>query len=275
MVTVIVLFEFSADFIVCHSPGGGKFMQFGFQVLVNLPFADSADLNVFVPHGNVIQIIQVAEYADFAEFGYACQQSELDITVFRLECSIKRFQGIAELLLQFFVPDSLQHGFVILIHEDNYALSRLLTGSLNDAGKTQGEGSLGRSGAIQTFPIGQIIIQDFLQALQIVILLYVEVQVQYGVRYPILFQLFHGQSVEQLLLSLEVGFQRGDEQALAKTARTTQKIITASLHHFMHQGRLINVEITVLTNFLEILDADGKNLIAHILLLLYINTQKY
>ena len=51
----------------------------------------------------------------------------------------------------------------------------------------------------------------------------------------------------------------------SETARTTQEVITSSLYHLIHQCCLINIEITVITNFFEILNADRINFMAHIL----------
>ena len=46
---------------------------------------------------------------------------------------------------------------------------------------------------------------------------------------------------------------------------TTQEVITSSLYHLIHQFCLINIEITVITNFFEILNANRINFMAHIL----------
>lgn len=62
---------------------------------------------------------------------------------------------------------------------------------------------------------------------------------------------------------------------LPETAWAAQEVITTGLYHLINQGCLINIEITVLTNLLEVLYAYGINLIAHIFLFLHINTQKY
>ena len=74
---------------------------------------------------------------------------------------------------------------------------------------------------------------------------------QHGVHCPVLFQLFDGQALEQILLSQEVGLQRGKQQTLAKTARTAQKIIFTSSCQFIYLSRLIYVDITALAGFLK------------------------
>ena len=51
--------------------------------------------------------------------------------------------------MQLFVTDSLQHRLIIFIYKNDYTLSGLLTSTLNDTGKTQGERSLGRTSSVQ------------------------------------------------------------------------------------------------------------------------------
>ena len=168
-----------------------------------------------------------------------------------------------ELLLKFFIADGLQHRFVILIYQNNYTLPRLFASTLNDTGKAQGKGCFRRTGAVLAFPIFKIIIQYFIQTFQRVIVLNIKIEMQYRMLYPILFQLFHSQSFKQFLFPLEISLQGRNEQTLSKTARTTQEVITSGLDHLIHQCRLINIEITVITNLFEILNADRINFIAH------------
>ena len=109
----------------------------------------------------------------------------------------------------------------------------------------------------------QIIMQNLIQTLRSIILLDVQIQMQNRISDPVLFQLLHRQTFKQLLLTLKVSFQGRDEQALSETSRTAQEVVTSGLYHLVHPGRFINIEITVLTDFLEILDSDGIYFIAH------------
>ena len=49
----------------------------------------------------------------------------------------------------------------------------------------------------------------------------------------------------------------------AESYPDSQEVVTSGLYHLVHPGRFINIEITVLTDFLEILDSDGIYFIAH------------
>ena len=53
------------------------------------------------------------------------------------------------------------------------------------------------------------------------------------------------------------------EKSFSKAARTAEKIITAAFHHAINKCSLIYIEIASFTKFLEILDADGIDFVAH------------
>ena len=89
---------------------------------------------------------------------------------------------------------------------------------------------------------------------------------QDGTYCPVFLQSGYGQSFKQFSLALEIGFQSRNQQAFPETARRTEEVITAGLYHFVDQGRLVNIEIAFLAEFLEILDTDGIYLITHKLL---------
>ena len=52
----------------------------------------------------------------------------------------------------------------------------------------------------------------------------VEVDVEHRMLRPFRLQLFHGQPLEQVFLSLEIAFEGGHQQALAETAGTAEEI---------------------------------------------------
>ena len=101
------------------------------------PLRHSTDRDKRFVHRNIIQIIQVTEYAYLTKLRYSCQQSELDAAVQSLQHPVKGFQHVAELTLQGFIADGLQHRFIILVHKDDDTLPRLLISALNNSRKTQ------------------------------------------------------------------------------------------------------------------------------------------
>ena len=74
---------------------------------------------------------------------------------------------------------------------------------------------------------------------------------EHGVFEPVLLQFLYRQALEKLLLALEVVLQRGDQQALAETARTAQEINGARSHQLVYQIGLVHIDITVFPNLLK------------------------
>jgi len=73
-----------------------------------------------------------------------------------------------------------------------------------------------------------------------------------GPLHPLPLQLHDPQSLEELLLAQEVGFERVDEQRLAKAARTTQIIIRVVCVGKMPDDiRLVNIKVSILSDFLK------------------------
>jgi len=66
-----------------------------------------------------------------------------------------------------------------------------------------------------------------------------------------------GEPLEQLPLTLEVIFQRGDEQRLAEPAWATEEINRSVRCQIMDERGLVHIDITVLSDLLEVLYSDG------------------
>src|SRR5574344_541234 len=84
----------------------------------------------------------------------------------------------------------------------------------------------------------------------------IEVQMEYRIDRPLLLQLVDGQSLEQRLVAQEVVLQRRDKQTLPKSPWATQEIDLPILGEVIHQGRLIHIDETILTNLIKALYAN-------------------
>ena len=75
------------------------------------------------------------------------------------------------------------------------------------------------------------------------------VEVNHGIRRPVLLQPADGQPAEQLALPSEVAVQRGDQQRLPEPARTAEEEIAANLMgETVDVFRLVDVEKVLLAN---------------------------
>lgn len=137
------------------SPVFSKFMKFRLQPGLNFLVTDPTDINKLIPHGDIVQVVQIAEHTDLAKLGNPRQQSELDATVHCLQHSIEGFQYAPIYSLKLLIADGLQHGLVIFVYQNGNPLPRLLVSTFYHAFETEGEGCLGRSGTVDSFPVGQ------------------------------------------------------------------------------------------------------------------------
>ena len=73
-----------------------------------------------------------------------------------------------------------------------------------------------------------------------------------------MFQLHDTQTFEEVFPTLEVGFQCGEQQALAETARARQEEVTTSImSKVIDKPRLVDVDIVLVAQFLKSLYAYG------------------
>ena len=80
--------------------------------------------------GYISQVVQVAEHADLAKLCDSGEHGELYAAVHGLQCAVEAFERATVLVLQFFISYGLQQWFVILVNEDDHALTGLLVGAL-------------------------------------------------------------------------------------------------------------------------------------------------
>lgn len=123
-------------------------------------------------------------------------------------------------------------------------------------GKPGRQGVLAFVFSIDALPFGDKPVQDGGQCFGCRVFFGIQVKMQHWIGEPFLFQLVDGQSFEEFTLSFEIAFHHGNEQALAKSARTTEEIELSSLDEFVEQGRLVRIIIVILTDGFEVLYAN-------------------
>ena len=85
-----------------------------------------------------------------------------------------------------------------------------------------------------------------------------EVHVQHGMLIPVVITLRDPQAVEQRPPPLKDGFQRREQQALAKATRPRKKVDLTLADQAVDGGRFIYVEVASLHNFAKGLDANRQ-----------------
>ena len=152
MVPVIACLQFTAHLFITHPLPVGKFVQLLIQIGPYFLLGDAAQCHVTFVHRQIDQIVQSTEHTHFTKLGDTGQKSEPDVSIHCFDSSIKGLQGLAKLFLQFFIPNGLQHGLIIFIHQNDYTMPRQFTGTLYDTGKAQRQRALRRFSSIEFLP---------------------------------------------------------------------------------------------------------------------------
>ena len=84
-----------------------------------------------------------------------------------------------------------------------------------------------------------------------------ERKVEHRIFRPFLLKLLDGQTFKQFLLPQKIALQGREQQTFTETSRTAQKIHLTFVGKSVDQGGLVHIDITVFTDGLERLDADG------------------
>ncbi len=80
-----------------------------------------------------------------------------------------------------------------------------------------------------------------------------EIDVQHRIALPVLLQALHGQPSEKVFLSLEVGFERRHEQALAEATGTAEEIDLVGMRQSINQLRLVYIHTVVVAQLFKVL----------------------
>ena len=166
MIPVIAFLQFTAHLFITHPLPVGKFVQFLLQISPYFLFSDAAQCHVTFVHRQINQIVQSTEHTHFTKLSDTGQKSKPDVSIHCFDGSIKGLQRLAKLLLQFFIPDGLQHRLIIFVDQNDYTMPRLLASTLYDTGKAQRQRALRRFSSIEFLPCHNCFLQYILKTLQ-------------------------------------------------------------------------------------------------------------
>ena len=209
MITVVIVTQFLAYFIIRYSLGIRQFMQFTFKIIMKLLFADTAKVHIYLTHRYIVKIVQVTEYTNFTKFRNTRQHSKLNITVHWLQHTIESLQRIPILFLQLISSNSLQHGLIILVNENHNTLSRFLRRQTNKGDQTVVYRLIFRTWAILRLIYQQLTVDKTNKIIYRIEFLCIQIQMNNGIFYPILLQLFHCQPLKKFFFPRKISLKRG------------------------------------------------------------------
>ena len=181
-----------------------------------------------------------------------------------LEHRIKSFQDFPMPVLQqypvatdsHFFPrvQHIQYRFVIIVHQDHATATCLFVCPSQHFRKTAADIRVIPRPPVNLLPLAHLPVQHILQNTRFFHPA-IEINMEHRINEPILLQALNGQSFEQFLPSEEIVLQGGNQQALSKAPGTAQKINLTLFHERIDQIRLVDINVTVLDDLFETLNA--------------------
>jgi hypothetical protein len=257
VIPVVLLFQTPTHLfrrtLVFSSHGRNRFRK----CAVNLFLRDAAKRLVTRVHADVLRLVETAEYAHLRELRHPRQQHKLQMAVRTLKHRVERLQHITVPFFQACVYiQNVQNRLVVLIHEHHGTATGLTVRRFQNIPKpkTDIQCLIGLYG-IFLLPFPDIILKHHFQNSLLREIRPVKIHMKHRMHRPFRFQTLHGQATEQLLAAQIIVLQRRDQQTLAETTRTAQKVNAAFVRQTENQIGLVHINITVLYNALKTLDA--------------------
>ena len=251
MIAIVIGRQLCHGFVVGAVLIRSQFVDFGFEIAEHFFLRNAADGSVFGLKTDVAQIVEYGEERDLRKLGDACDEDKLLVFVVRLQdgkdLSVDAGAGLVVRRL----PGVLQRR-IVLVDEDGHLLPCLPISRLDNGVEAVGKLSCRlRRNAIFLLQVVESIVQIRPQRVRRCSRT-AHVEPDDGALHPLFFQLHDPQSLEEVLLAQKVGFERIDEQRLAKAARTTQVVILLSpVGKLPDDVCLVNIKVFSLSDFLK------------------------
>ena len=204
----------------------------------------------------VDQVVDGGEDAELRELGDAGDEAKLEVGLVGLERHIELLHDLAHGIERGLVVERIEQRSVVLVDDDHHLPPRLLLGTVDEACE-----QFARSGLIVTPAINvsegvHHPHQRLAQPFGIVLPLgHAEIEMEYRVAGPLLFELHDLQPLKKRLVALEVGFQRGSEQRLAEATRAAHENELGIVCHFPYKVGLVDIQVSAIYDFRKGLNA--------------------
>ena len=236
-----------------------QFADFGLEIAEHFFLRDAADGRVFGLKTDVAQIIEYGEEGDLRKLGDARDEDKLLVFVVCLQDGEDLSVDAGAGLVVGRPPGVLQRR-VVLVDEDGHLLARLVVSTLNDILESYGKRTLlAHDNPVFRLQVMESVVQiashtfGFCSGLA-------HVEPYDGPLHPFPLQLHDPQSLEELPLAQEIGFERIDEHRLAKAARAAQVVVLlSSVGKLPDDVCLVNIKVSTLSDFLKRLNAYGQS----------------
>ena len=209
-------------------------------------------------HRDVAQVVERREDAQLAELGDARDEDELLVGIAHLDHLVELLHDASHLFQFLWLMKVIKDGSIVFV-EDDYSFQTCLSMGVLD--------ELLESGSWRPFRfrptifflvIVQLAVQLVNDLLHLpLVLARTDVEMQHGILLPLLLQIGHGETLEQVLAALEIVFQGAAKQRLAEPARTAEEDELRFVAQPVNQVGLVNVDTPVFADAFKIGDACG------------------
>ena len=196
MVAVIVILQLGVAFLLAYPVGFGHFPDALIKVGVQVFFRDAAEIRVTEVHRDVVEVVESAEDAELAEFGDPGEESEAEFAVLALHHAVEALQAAAERLPERFVARRVQKRLVVFVNQNHDGLAGLFISSINDVRETGIGHRIAFADLKIRLPKAQMPVQAGIEVFHAIVFFPAQIQMQYRIFRPILFQFLDGQSFE-------------------------------------------------------------------------------
>ena len=229
---------------------------------------DAAKGFVTAVHTDVFGLVETAEHAYLRKFRHTRKEDKAEMRVGILEDTIEAFQQFAMMVLKFLdgplgSPDDftriehIKDGLVVFVYQHHNLTPRLFVCRLDDTPEAVCHSTGIRLAPINVLHIPNEVPKAPFQFIRILKTARTERKVEHRIFRPFLLKLLDGQTFEQFLLPQKIALQGGEQQTFTETSRTAQKIHLTFVGKSVDQGGLVHIDITVFTDGLERLYANG------------------
>ena len=149
--------------------------------------------------------------------------------------------------------EHIEQRLVVFVHEHYGPSAVFLVGLCQNINKSVPQGRLYRVFSIFRFPRRYSAFYLLRQYPRWGEIIPIEVEMKYRIFQPVLFQVLHGQSLEQLFFTQEVVLKGRHQQALSEAARTAEEINSSFRHETMDECGLVYIDKITCDNLLEVL----------------------
>ena len=218
MITVIIFLQSVQHLLCSDSQPGSQMLYIGSHLSTEFFSSDTANGSIIRQHTHIGDIIKFTEHAKLRELGYTRKKNKAQIRITCLQRTVKIAHHITQLRQIFLLMNHIKQRSVIFVYQDNHFFTGLLISTFYKSLQTLIHIQFLFYTSINLLVCHEFQFQFRVQLFPVHMFSGTHVEVQHRVLYPFLLQCLHGQSLKQILPSLEITVKGTGKQRFSKTS---------------------------------------------------------